>query len=329
MSVRFHPCRRLFVIIFIFGIAFQPFLSFAEEAPSESNIHFTGGITGWLFTQGQTKWSHDFSRLTYKDNDTNVVELTGKMAFAKRWFVRGDFGYGTIGHGTLTDEDFSSSNGPVESSTNSNITGNNLWYINGDVGLKAADFPNHRGTLSVFTGIQYWRQQHEATGVVQTFCNPATPPLCSPGNTGPDLAPGQKAITNTSTWISLRLGLEADYRVTRKLSLEGKVAFIPLSSLTNDDIHHLRQQSSGSLPALQQDPSFRMTGTGIGADADVGASYFFTPRFSFNLGYRIWWNQITSGTVTVYPVGAPSSSINLNQFQTYRHGMTVGLRYTF
>jgi hypothetical protein len=300
----------------------------AEVASSSSAVEFTGGISGWLLSQGQTKWSHDFSELTYKDDSTNIVELSGQATLSQRWFARGAFGYGFMGSGTLVDDDLSRANGPLESRTASNITGNNLWYMNGDVGAMLIQFPNHRGAIGFFTGVQYWRQQHEATGVVQTVCNPVTP-LCNPANTGQDLAPGQKAITNTTTWISWRLGVEGNYRVTRKFNLEGKFAFKPITSLSNDDIHHLRQQAGPTLPALQQDPSFLMTGTGIGADVDVGASYMVTPRFSINLGYRLWWNQVVKGEVTVYPVAFAATTIDLNEFQTYRHGMTLGLRYTF
>lgn len=338
MNVRRCETVWLTGIVLATAVLMNPYKSVAQEVPPEprayevpSNpkVEFTGVISGWLLSQGQTKWSHDFSRLTYKDDSTNIMELSGQATLSKRWFVRGAFGYGIMANGTLVDDDFSSANGQLESRTTSNITGNDLWYMNGDVGAKLIQLPNHRGTIGFFTGIQYWRQQHEASGVVQTVCNPVTP-LCNPANTGQDLAPGQKAITNTATWISWRLGVEGDYRVTRRFSLEGKFAFKPITSLSNDDIHHLRQQSGGpTLPALQQDPSFRMTGTGIGADVDVGASYMVTPRLSINLGYRFWWNHVADGKVTVYPVGAAASTINLNEFQSYRHGMTLGLQYTF
>lgn len=298
----------------------------AYEVPSNSKVEFTGGISGWLLSQGQTKWSHDFSSLTYKDDSTNIMELSGQATLSKRWFARGAFGYGIMGSGTLVDDDLSSPNGQLESRTTSNITGNNLWYMNGDVGAKLIQLPYHRGTIGFFTGIQYWRQQHEASGVVQNVCNPVTLP-CIPANNGQDLAPGQKAITNTATWISWRLGIDVDYRVTRRFSLEGKFAFKPITSLSNDDIHHLRQQPGPM--ALQQDPSFHMTGTGIGADADVSASYLVTPRFSINLGYRFWWNHVKDGDVTQFAVGAAPITVNLNEFQTYRHGVTLGLRYTF
>ena len=333
---RYEPVR-LVGIVFATAVLMNPCGGMAQEVPQEprayevpsnSRVEFTGGISGWLLSQGQTKWNHDFSSLTYKDDSTNSVELSGQATLSKRWFARGAFGYGIMGNGTLVDDDFTGANGPLQSRTTSNITGNDLWYVNGDIGAKLFHLPNHRGTIGFFTGIQYWYQQHEASGVVQNVCNPVTLP-CDPANNGQDLAPGQKAITNTAAWISWRLGVEADYRLTRKFSLEGKFAFKPVTSLSNDDIHHLRQQAGPTLPALQQDPSFHMTGTGIGADVDVGASYMVAPRFSINLGYRFWWNRITDGDVTVYPVGFASSTINLNEFETYRHGVTLGLRYTF
>ena len=146
----------------------------AYDVPSNSKVELTGGISGWLLSQGQTKWSHDFSSLTYKDDSTNIMELSGQATLSKRWFARGAFGYGIMGNGTLVDDDLSSANGPLESRTTSNITGNNLWYMNGDVGAKLIQLPNHRGTIGFFTGIQYWREQHEASGVVQTVCNPVT-----------------------------------------------------------------------------------------------------------------------------------------------------------
>jgi Omptin family len=332
-------CRTVWLVGIIFAAVglLNPDWSMAEEVLSDlpaqasstnSNVEFKGGISGWLLTQGQTKWSHDFSRLTYKDDSTNIVELSGQATLFKRWFARGNFGYGTMGSGTLVDEDFSNVNGPLESRTTSNITGNNLWYVNGDLGARLIQLPNHRGTVGFFTGVQYWHQRHEASGVILTTCNPPDS-ICNPANIGHDLAPGQTAITNTTNWISWRLGVEADYRVTRRFNLEGKFAFKPIASLTNDDIHHLRQQPGPTLPALQQDPSFRMMGTGIGVDVDMGGSYMVTPRFSVNLGYRFWWNHVSDGTVTQFPVGAAPVTVNLNEFQTYRHGVTLGMRYIF
>ena len=129
------------------------------------------------------------------------------------------------------------------------------------------------------------------------------------------------------------MGLDVEYRVTRNFSLEGKFAFKPITSLNNEDIHHLRTTDVvtpvGIIPALRQDVSLEMTGTGIGADIEGGAKYMLIDRLALNLGYRFWWNRVVDGTITSHPVNFPSSSANLNDFQTFRHGVTLGVSYTF
>ena len=302
----------------------------APITPSESKIEYTGELSGWLLSQGQTKWKNGVSQLTYKDNSTNIAELTAQATFLKQWFARINGGYGTIGSGNLIDNDYTGPNGALESSTNSNLKGTSVWYINTDAGYKFLVLPDRRGSAGVFTGFQYWWQEYQAIGAVQTVCNPApVNPLCNPAFNGRDLAAGQSAITNKTQWASWRLGVEGDYRFTRKFAVEGRLAFLPVSYLSNDDIHHLRQTAGPSLPALQQDPSFRMTGWGFGTDVEVGANYMIAPRLFLDLGYRFWWNYVSGGTFTAYPVGAPSSSSNLNSFQSYRYGLTLGLRYAF
>jgi opacity protein-like surface antigen len=100
------------------------------------------------------------------------------------------------------------------------------------------------------------------------------------------------------------------------------VAFIPLSTIDNKDIHHLRND-------LQQNPSISTKGYGVGADADVGVKLMVIKNMFLNLGYRVWWNHAYDGTVTFHPVGAPSESFPLTQFQSLRQGWTFGLNYTF
>ena len=303
--------------------------AFAQESSNHSAIQVELGLSSWLLSQGETKWSHDFSRLTYKDSSTNIIELSGKATFARRFYVRADYGFGDIGRGHLIDDDFSSANGPLVSRTQSDIQGKGLWYVNGDVGVNLMAFPGGRGTLGVFGGIQYWRQQHQATGVTQVICTNLS--FCNPAGTSTNI--GQAAITNTTSWTSLRLGVESEFRFTRKLSVEGMVAFLPFTSLSNKDVHHLRTAdvatAFGTLPALRQDASFTMAGTGIGADVEVGAKYMLVDRLFLNLGYRLWWNQVLDGTVTSHPVNFPASSLKLNEFQAWRHGLTLGLSYAF
>ncbi len=325
------PLRRFSTILLLAAVVFSPVHAQAVEIAGR-NVDIELGLGGWL-SQGETRWNHDNSRLVYKDNGTNIIELSGKVTFNKRVFVRANYGFGDIGGGRLTDDDFDNPNGPVNVSTHSDIKGNDTWYVNGDVGATVLHFPNQRGSLSVFGGIQYWRQQYQAVGVVQDICNPGTLP-CNPANNGVDLAPGQKAITNTTTWTSVKLGIESEYRFTRRFRVEGKAAFIPFTSLSNKDVHHLRTTDvviapGVTLPALQQDTSFKMTGTGIGANLEAAASYMVINRLYLSLGYRFWWNRVTDGTIIQNTVNFGSSSTKLQEFQTWRHGMTLGVTYIF
>jgi outer membrane protease len=306
-----------------------------EETAPSSNPRVQLGLNSWLFTQGETTWSHNASgldsrlgnptsKLTYKDNNTQIIELTGKVNFGQRWFVRADVGFSVaFNRGTLIDDDYSAVGGQhLFSQTSSNITGSGTQYVNADVGFRLLEYPGQRGYLDFFGGYQYWRTKYEATGITQIECNPSGIPGigCNPAGTSTNQ--GQIVITNTTQWNSLRVGVQSEYRLTRRFSVEGKVALIPVSYLVNDDTHHLRTD-------LQQNPSFSMSGIGIGADLDVGARFMIVRNLFLNAGYRFWWNRVVDGTWTNYPVGSPSSSAPLTEFQTMRQGVTLGLSYLF
>src|SRR6185503_17916740 len=199
---------------------------------------------GTWFSVGDTSWAHNASsipglgnptsKLTYKDVGTTVVDLTAKVWVNPRVFGRLNFGYAGIGGGRLTDDDFGSNGGQrLFSRTNSDLSGDNMWYLNADGGFRVAEYPNHRGWLDLFGGYQFWHTKYEATGVTQVACDPSAipglPPCAAP-----------------------------EYRLTRRLSVLATLAFIPASLLDNKDVHHLRGDRS-------QDPSFSMVGYGVGA----------------------------------------------------------------
>ncbi len=317
------------------GLVAVPSLTWADDTePVKPRLELS--LNSWLFTNGETKWSHDASgldsrlgnptsKLTYKDNNSHIIELSGKFNIDKRWFVRADVGFSVVFHrGTLTDDDYTSVGGQhLFSQTTSNITGSGTQYVNADVGFHVLDYPGHRGNLEVFGGYQYWRTQYEASGITQVVCTPSGIPGigCNPAGTVSNQ--GQVVITNTTQWHSFRVGVQTEYRLTRRFSVEGKVAFIPVSYLQNDDIHHLRND-------LQQNPSFSMSGIGVGADAEAGVRYMFYRGWFVNAGYRFWWNRVVGdGDWKNYPVGASSSSAPLTEFQTMRYGVTLGLSHVF
>jgi len=319
----------------------------AEVAPAQSSsiARVDVGVTGW-FSQGETVWSQNASgldanlgnpssKLKYKDTGTNVTEITGRVQFKNKIFLRGAFGFGSIGGGRLTDDDFLSAQGAATqgatvsgehrfSRTFSDIDGDNLWYLSGDLGATAYTFRENKGTLGVFGGFQYWRERQTATGVTQAECTTASSPSsdfrCSPAGTVG--FQNQTVITNTATWISGRFGGEIDYKIDSRVSIDAKVAML-LSYLNNEDIHHLRTD-------LAQDPSFRMTGFGIGTNSNVNLRIRIWDRLYLTGGYQVWWNRVIAADQwKIYGADGSSTTAPLTLFQTLRHGPTVGLTYTF
>lgn len=299
-------------------------VSAGEERVQESwpKVELSAGT--WI-SVGDTRWAHDASsvaglgnptsKLTYKDVGTNVIDLTGKFWFSPRVFGRLNGGFADIGGGRLTDDDYSSGQ-RLYLRTISNVPDNNMYYINADIGGRVKEFPNHRGYLDIFGGYQYWHTEHRAVGLGVIVCDPT---IVTCNATLPP--PGETIITNTANWHSIRVGTSAEYRLTRRLSLMGTAALIPLSIIDNKDIHHLRGD-------LQQNPSISMLGFGIGANADVGARFMFTQNIGLNVGYRVWWNHAIDGNVTFHNVGS-SQEFPLTQFDSLRHGLTAGLNFTF
>jgi hypothetical protein len=303
----------------------------AQEPVEERRPKVELSVGTWISFGGDLRWAHNASsqpglgnptsKLVYKDIGTNVIDLTGKFWFAPTVFGRLNLGFANIGSGTLTDNDYGSGQ-RLFSSTSSNINGNNMWYLNADLGGRVKDFPNHRGYLDVFGGYQYWHTEYNAVGITQIACNPGVIPgfTCDPAGTVSNQ--GQSVITNTANWHSLRVGASSEYRFTRRISIRGTAAFIPVSILDNNDQHHLRSD-------LQQNPSFSMTGYGIGADADAGLRFMFTRNIAADVGYRVYWNQLLTGNLTVHPVSGSTESFPLTQFQSLRHGLTAGLTLIF
>jgi len=307
----------------------------AEEAGSDDRPKVEFSLRSWLFTTGETKWSHNASgfdsrlgnptsQLTYKDNDTHIIELTGRVNFARRWYAQGDFGFSVkFNHGTMTDDDFSSVGGQhLWSRTESDTSGSGTQYVNLNVGYRAKEFKDDRGYLDVFGGVQYWRTRNEATGVRQIVCTSSGIPgvTCPPA--GSNLV-GVLALTNTAHWITpIQIGVDTEYRIFRPLGVTFKGAISPASVVYNEDVHHLRSD-------LQQDPSFSMWGVGVGVNAEAGIKVVLSRHFALTGGYRVWWNRTYAGTWENHPVSGSSDQVPLTEFQTLRHGALVGLTGIF
>lgn len=300
------------------------------------------GATGW-FSQGQTVWSHNASnldprlgdptsRLKYKDVGTNVLELNGKLSFNNHVFLRGSFGFSDIGGGRLTDDDFLSAQGATAfntavsgaqrfSRTYSDLGGNNrtdMWYVTGELGLMAREFHDNKGFVNLFVGFQYWQEKQVARGIRQVECT--TSVLCDPPNTTG--FNGEPVITNRLRWYSARFGGDVEYRITSRVSLDAKLVFL-LSRMHNEDIHNLRTD-------LAQNPSFRMSGAGVGTNADINLKVMLLQGLYLSGGYRVWFNSVLwDKDWKIYGANGTSATAPLNEFYTLRHGPTLSLNYVF
>ncbi len=283
-------------------------------------------LRSWLFTAGETQWSHDASRLNpifgdptsklkYKDNDTHLVGLGAKVNLNRRLFLDGEFGLSVdFDRGNLIDDDYLAGQRLI-SRTSSPITGKGMWYASGNVGYRAAQFKNNRGYLDVLAGFQYWKTTYEATGMNEIVCDSSVISNCHPSPF--------PAIKNTTHWgTPLQVGGQLQYQVMPRLTANLKVLFSPASIVFNEDIHFQRDD-------LQKDPSFSMWGVGLGASAEPSLSIMLTQHLKLTGGYRIMWNRTYYGRWKIHPIGSASETAPLTEFQTIRHGVTVTLTAAF
>ena len=301
--------------------------AWAQDTDTQARPRVELSVGSWLFTNGQTTWSHDASRLdprlgdptsklTYKDNDTHIVEVGAKLHLSRRWHVQSDVGFAIdFDRGRLIDDDYLAGQ-YLYSRTSSNVTGTGTWYVNGNVGYRAMEFPNGRGHLELLGGFRYWRTEHEATGFDRLVCD-SNVTSCVPQSSG------ARAITNTTHWITpVQVGINTDYRLTGRLSIGLKASVSPISIVYNEDVHHLRSD-------LQQDPSFSMRGIGVGGSAEPMVKFMLTRNLAITAGYRVWWNRTYTGTWEIHSVASGSQTAPLTEFQSIRHGVTVGLTASF
>ena len=304
------------------------------------NANIDVGLATWI-SQGRSNWSHDASSLSsllgnptsaldYKDVWSNIVELNARLIHRLGFSLKGQIGYGAITDGTLIDDDFVSASGATFfgtsvggphriSRTESDISDSYVFYLNGDLGLLFYHFAGNKGLVNAVLGVQYWREKYVAHSVRQLECTSVGTFCSAPGT---ESAVGRKAITNTVQWTSLKVGGEGKMTFWDRLTVEGKAIAIPLAWLHNEDIHHLRTD-------LQGNPSFEMTGLGYGFNLEGGVRLRVFEQFFIHGGYRYWWLTVEDGDWKNFPVSGSSSTANLNEFRTFRHGATFGVSYLF
>jgi len=253
------------------------------------------------------------SELTYDDTDVFSLELYGRLPLPKKFFIRGNvgFGIGEIGDGNLRDDDFNTAQ-VLTSSTDSIIPDTDLFYMGVDIGKEVAKFDDRHGSLSLFAGFQYWREKHSGFGIFNRLTNAQTTSTTTP------------VIRNEVEWKSFRLGALFTDKVNDKLTLSADLAFIPYTDMHNEDSHLLRT----GLDDLGPTPNIIMDGDGYGFEGEFGIAYNFASNWVVTFDLR-YWTLMSDGDIVLGPNSTTSSTFPLNDLDTYRYGLNARVNYVF
>ncbi len=296
---------------------------------------WTHSISTWVST-GQTDWNHTSRGILFGDPTSELIyqdllgftgEFQSKVDWGGHWFARLLAGYGA-GSGELIDDDFVSTVGATFFATSvagphrisrtlSDVDLDEILY--GQLDLGGYFYQSAHVKLGAYFGYQYWTEENVGKGFTQLECTSAM--FClSPGTVA---FTGQRVITNTVQWHSIRLGLNALFQITNKLDLELDAAFIPLTYAIDEDIHHLRAD-------LAQSPSIEHTGRGEGYNLEGTLRYnIFLPGLYLKASYRFWQLEVKDSRTLFFRSDGSSGQAILNRLRSYRHGGTIGLEYRF
>ncbi len=283
---------------------------------------------GLVYTTGQTDWNHDAStaglgnpasELIYEELDTLALEFNGRVSLRRlgsgfsKSFVRGSVGFDAdSGDGNFRDDDWNAAQ-VLTSSTDSVIPGTDLFYLTADVGHEWLTFGEGRGSLALFMGYSYWTEENEAYGAYNRLTGAQA------------ISTAIRVINNKVEWHSFRLGALAELPLSDRLNLTADVAFIPYADMHNEDSHLLRTVMTDLGPA----PNVIMDGSGLGFQGEVGLAYDLTQNWAAALDFR-YWNLQGDGDITLgVDSTTPAGPFPLNDFDTFRYGISAGLTYGF
>ena len=243
------------------------------------------------------------SVLVYDHLYAHSVEAQAAKRWRQGWLIAGNVGGGRIYSGALNDSDYFAGQTKF-SETTSSVTDGDLAYLTADGGY---NFLRGAGgsTLGLFGGFNYWNERVEASGA--SFIVPAGIR---------DIPNSTRVITNEVRWYSFRAGLNARAQLTDKALLTASFAAVPRTWMRNNDSHHLRTSPADLGPT----PNITMEGTGHGYQLDADARYAVYKRTELAVGFR-YWRLRASGDIHF----AGGSALPLNEFESKRYGVTLGI----
>ena len=300
-------------------------------------------VLAWKST-GETNWNHDASflnswlgnptsELAYTDLESNIFEFGVSYQANEKSHFRFRYGVGVIDSGLLIDDDYLSAEGAAAlgttqqgahrfSRTHSDIKDDDLSYFQLEFGYLAKAAPE-KYSIEMRVGYEQWRERYEAYGLTSIECTSSEGPdaLCAPvGFSG---LYDTNVITNEVTWQSLYFGLDGAFNIAPKVILSGMFVFHPFAEVENEDIHHLRTGD------LAQNPSFSMSGDGLGYNLEARLGFSFSRQGSISILYRYWHREVEDGNWAVYGANGEVAFATLNKLETTRKGPAIEFAFTF
>jgi hypothetical protein len=273
------------------------------------------------------------SRLRWSDVNTLSNETTFRITHEKSGaFLKGYGGLGANYDGSLDDEDYAynvdTDYGPFSGKfLDTYARGDKDSSLYGAVDLGVAvplpqQWPLH---LSGFVGGFAQKQSLLSKGV-RCNADDAQNLLCGPPGTV--VAPfDQKSIGFETTFYGARVGLEAVFDVTDRLSWRNEAAYIFTGSFKLEDSHYLRTEELGPTP------NFVDEGNGLdGYQLETELSWALTEKFSLNAGARYWrFNSGEADTVVgpQLPHDQQERGLQHSENKIDQYGVTVGVSYKF
>ncbi|WP_158658898.1 hypothetical protein [Methylocystis bryophila] len=251
----------------------------SPEKPAEPSAFILESGLRYVGTTGHNAYNYfaddttiaRVSRLSYSGLRANSGELFFRgdirRGVLRDVFIKGYAGGGSIGHGSLYDEDFPPLS--VYSKTISQASGS-LRYGTIDLGYNLYTDPRFR--IGAFIGFHGWRESVSARGCAQIGANPE---ICQPA-----IPAGVTLVNERDHWNTFRAGGVLDVNLTDRLSWSGEAAMVSVSQHARDT-HYF---TFGVDPAR---------GQGAGFELESLLKYQLTDNLSLGIGGR-WWHLSTN-----------------------------------
>jgi hypothetical protein len=263
-----------------------------EDLPVPPDFSFSVGTRAW-WTSGYSEFSYSFpnphinplSELRWRGVDALIPEVNADFSW-KLLVLRAAVGWSKSEQGVLIDEDFllDDHNGRVSVSRSS--VESDIFYVNGDVGIRAYRWLSKDGRLGFFDflgGYQYWREKYEGFGLTGN----ASPPLGLP------VAPqSSRVFTDEFTWQSIRIGARYQVPFPKGFGFKAEAMFIPWSKFELEDIHHLR--TSGMALSVRT-RAFARQRREVRVQAEGAITYTIGKGFSVEGGFSLLEARVGGG----------------------------------